>query len=185
MQNHAPNPLDCRPLTAKDQAGDTVAAIQTSRAHLPSSSRRISSATLTPRGKYAAAVWYPSACPTASTSTSGTPASGTPAPTGTATPASPAPAPGQPTAAGESGTGQSGNADDDSGLTVDRSALLEARDAAQLGGAAGPTVLAVLCAVPAVRYGLHGSWLPALLWGAVAVWFAVDAVRSHGWLRRK
>lgn len=46
-------------------------------------------------------------------------------------------------------------------------------------------VLAVLCAVPAVRYGLHGSWLPALLWGAVAVWFAVDAVRSHGWLRRK
>ncbi|WP_019586538.1 hypothetical protein [Deinococcus apachensis] len=46
-------------------------------------------------------------------------------------------------------------------------------------------VLAVLCAVPAVRYGAAGNWLPTLLWGAVAVWFAVDAVRAYGWTQRK
>lgn len=46
-------------------------------------------------------------------------------------------------------------------------------------------VLALLCAVPAVRYGLAGNWLPALLWGAVAVWFAVDAVRAYGWKQKK
>ncbi|SMB95911.1 hypothetical protein [Deinococcus hopiensis] len=46
-------------------------------------------------------------------------------------------------------------------------------------------LLAVVCAVPAVRYGLAGSWLPALLWGAVAVWFAVDAVRAYRWQRKK
>ena len=42
-------------------------------------------------------------------------------------------------------------------------------------------VLAALCLVPAVRYGVAGNWLPALVWGAVAVWFAVDAVRAYGW----
>ncbi|WP_102125558.1 hypothetical protein [Deinococcus planocerae] len=46
-------------------------------------------------------------------------------------------------------------------------------------------VLALLCAVPAVRYGLTARWLPALLWGAVAVWFAVDAVRAHGWRQQQ
>lgn len=46
-------------------------------------------------------------------------------------------------------------------------------------------MLAVLCAVPAVRYGLSGNGLPALLWGAASVWFAVDAVRARGWMRRK
>lgn len=44
-------------------------------------------------------------------------------------------------------------------------------------------VLAVVCAVPAVRYGLAGTWLPALLWGAGAVWFAVDAARAYRWMR--
>ncbi|WP_034386363.1 hypothetical protein [Deinococcus sp. YIM 77859] len=44
-------------------------------------------------------------------------------------------------------------------------------------------VLAVLCAVPAFRYGQAGNWLAALLWGAVAVWFAVDAIRAYGWTR--
>ncbi|MEF2276936.1 hypothetical protein V3W47_01415 [Deinococcus sp. YIM 134068] len=42
-------------------------------------------------------------------------------------------------------------------------------------------VFALLCAVPAVRYGLAGGWLPAVLWGVVAVWFTVDAVRAYGW----
>ncbi|MCP2015341.1 hypothetical protein L1280_002503 [Deinococcus sp. HSC-46F16] len=46
-------------------------------------------------------------------------------------------------------------------------------------------LLAVLCAIPAVRYGLAENWLPALIWGAVAVWFAVDAVRSYGWRQQK
>lgn len=46
-------------------------------------------------------------------------------------------------------------------------------------------VFALLCAVPAVRYGLAANLLPALLWGAVAVWFAVDAVRSYGWRQLK
>ena len=46
-------------------------------------------------------------------------------------------------------------------------------------------LLAVLCAVPAVRYAMAERWLPAVLWGVVAVWFAVDAVRAYGWQRKK
>lgn len=46
-------------------------------------------------------------------------------------------------------------------------------------------VLAALCVVPAVRYGLGGRWLPALLWAALAVWFAVDAARSYSWAQNK
>lgn len=46
-------------------------------------------------------------------------------------------------------------------------------------------LLAVLCAVPAVRYAMAERWLPAVLWGAVAVWFAADAVRSYGWQKKR
>ncbi|BDP43080.1 hypothetical protein DAETH_30490 [Deinococcus aetherius] len=46
-------------------------------------------------------------------------------------------------------------------------------------------LFALLCAVPAVRYGLTARWLPALLWGAASVWFAVDAVRAYGWRQKK
>jgi len=45
-------------------------------------------------------------------------------------------------------------------------------------------LLAVLCAVVAVRYGLADRWLPAVLWGAVAVWFGADAVRSYRWKKK-
>ncbi|ADV68886.1 hypothetical protein [Deinococcus maricopensis] len=44
---------------------------------------------------------------------------------------------------------------------------------------------AALCAIPAVRYGLAHNWLPTLLWGAVAVWFAVDGIRALGWSRNR
>ncbi|GAA5513492.1 hypothetical protein Dcar01_02230 [Deinococcus carri] len=42
-------------------------------------------------------------------------------------------------------------------------------------------LLAVLAGVAAFRYLRADNWLPGLLWGAVAVWFLVDAVRSYGW----
>lgn len=45
-------------------------------------------------------------------------------------------------------------------------------------------LLALLCAVPAVRYGLAAHWLPALIWGGASVWFAVDALRARGWQRK-
>ena len=45
-------------------------------------------------------------------------------------------------------------------------------------------LLAALCAVPAVRYGLAGNAVAALIWGVLAVWFAVDALRARAWQKK-
>ncbi|MBB5236203.1 hypothetical protein [Deinococcus budaensis] len=45
-------------------------------------------------------------------------------------------------------------------------------------------LLAALCAVLAVRYGLAGNAVAALIWGVLAVWFAVDALRARAWQKK-
>lgn len=45
-------------------------------------------------------------------------------------------------------------------------------------------LLAVLCGLIALHYGQAARWLPTLLWAALALWFAVDAVRAYGWWKK-
>ncbi|MDO4262847.1 MAG: hypothetical protein Q4C67_01495 [Deinococcus sp.] len=44
-------------------------------------------------------------------------------------------------------------------------------------------LLGALAGAAAYRYASAENWLPAALWGAVAVWLVVDAVRALGWMK--
>ncbi|MFC6616808.1 hypothetical protein [Deinococcus radiophilus] len=44
-------------------------------------------------------------------------------------------------------------------------------------------LLGVLALIPAYRYAMAENWLPTALWGAVAIWLMVDAIRSYGWMK--
>lgn len=44
-------------------------------------------------------------------------------------------------------------------------------------------LLGLLAGVSAYRYASAENWLPAALWGVVALWLVVDAVRALGWMR--
>lgn len=44
-------------------------------------------------------------------------------------------------------------------------------------------LLGLLAGTAAYRYASAENWLPAALWGAVAVWLVVDAVRALGWMK--
>lgn len=47
----------------------------------------------------------------------------------------------------------------------------------------GSLIAAIVMAILAVRQAsLHSWW--ALLWGALALWFAVDAFRAWGWTKK-
>ena len=46
-------------------------------------------------------------------------------------------------------------------------------------------LLAVVCGLVAYRALSAQSWVTGVIALVLAVWFAVDAVRSYGWTRRK
>ncbi|WP_189642754.1 hypothetical protein [Deinococcus piscis] len=44
-------------------------------------------------------------------------------------------------------------------------------------------LLGLLAATAAYRSASAENWLPAALWGGLAVWLVVDAVRALGWMK--
>lgn len=46
-------------------------------------------------------------------------------------------------------------------------------------------VAAVVCAAVALYFALQHGWVGAGILGVLAVWFAVDAVRSYGWQKKE